>query len=174
VTAALNAALRKGVGSLRVPMRLSEVAWRTGRGRDRVACLLGETASLDLHFLTPLRIQRQKRELREFNLSELTRDLNFRIACWGHYHQDLPWAPRWPQLLEELQDVQVEDASIRCVRFERYSSRQGSAIPMSGLVGKVRLRNVGPGLRLLLALGEVCGAGKGASIGLGHFRLAAG
>jgi len=170
VAEAIGVGFAKGIGPGLHPVSVAPLGWQ-----DRSAAVTGEGDSgecrLRITLLSPLRLVRDKRELASFDLGSLVRDLGFRLAVWGHYHQGMEWPAPWRFLLEDAQDVRVACPDVRLVSFHRYSGRQGRAIPLKGLLGTIVLAGVSPDLALLLRAGEVCGIGKGASIGLGRIRI---
>lgn len=176
ISIGLERACRDGVGPERfvlalAPLRWSQYLLRSRLAREDIARVaLGETR-ITLELLTPLRIVRQSKLLMEFSLVELVRDLNFRVAVWGHYHQQLEWAPRWLSIAQAADQARVVDHDLRWASDVRYSARQQRELPRGGLVGRVEIENVAPDLLLLLRAGEVCGVGKGGSIGFGRIRV---
>jgi hypothetical protein len=170
VAEAISVGFAKGIGPGLHPVSVAALGWR-----DRRAAVPGGGGSgerrLRVALLSPLRLVRDKRELATFDLGSLVRDVGFRLAVWGHYHQGMEWPAPWRFLLEDAQDVRVAYSDVRLVSFHRYSGRQGRAIPLKGLLGTVVLAGVSPDLALLLRAGEVCGIGKGASIGLGRLSV---
>ncbi len=120
---------------------------------------------------TPLRLVRQRRVLESFDLRTFVVNLCLRIAVWGHYFQGMDWPAPWRFLEQEAGRIRVITGSLRLVRFERFSARQGRRIPLAGLLGSVVLRQVSPQLFALLKAGEICGVGKGATIGLGRISV---
>jgi hypothetical protein len=189
VTEALRRALAGGTGSSRLAMRLLRAEWREGgfgkngergptvlegaRGNDGGSSIPGSAprTGVTLELLTPLRLLREKIELRRFDLPALARNLGFRLAAWGHHHQGLPWPATWRSVLDDAAQTRVAAADVRWVRFRRWSSRQRRAIPMGGLLGRVEIDGATPALVRLLRTAQVCGAGKGPSVGLGRIRL---
>jgi hypothetical protein len=173
LTGALQDALPQGVGASRVPLHLARAEWRSRSLADAAGGNAGETdgARVTLDLLSPLRLVRKGTERERFCLDDLVRDLNFRVAVWGHYHQGLSWAPPWAFLREDAARCRVVDEDVRLARFRRYSGRQRRAIPLRGLLGRVELESVSARLLSLLRAGEVSGCGKGTSIGLGCIRV---
>jgi len=168
VTEALIAGFVDGMDESRCPVSLVPGAWRDGR--------LGAAAETSggafrMVLTSPLRLVRRKKELAEFDLGAVVRDLGFRLAVWGCHHQGLEWPAPWRFLQDEAAAVRVTAAQVRQVSFHRYSGRQERVIPMKSLLGTVDLEGVSPDLTLLLHAGEVCGLGKGPSIGLGRITL---
>jgi hypothetical protein len=101
----------------------------------------------------------------------LVRDLNFRIAVWGCAYQGLPWAAAWTFLQDDAKAARVRVPQAEWVDFRRYSGRQARSLQLGGLLGSIEIEGASEELRLLLEAGCVCGAGKGASIGLGRMLI---
>ncbi len=55
--------------------------------------------------------------------------------------------------------------------WQRYSNRQKSKVPMGGIVGSFVLNDLHPDFWPYLWLGQSIHAGKGASMGMGRYRL---
>jgi hypothetical protein len=177
VTAALEAAFGRGVGPDRTRMESIRCTLTAGHLADQhaVGLLSGDASAgargVRLELRSPLRLVRRKQAIKGFCLSDLVRDLNFRVAVWGAHHQGLPWAPCWPFLAADAQAARVVADDTRWVTFTRYSATQRRAIPLGGLVGTVTLAGVSPRLIALLGAGAVAGGGKGGAIGLGRFDV---
>jgi hypothetical protein len=167
VSRGLEESLRYGVGEERRPYSLRLLKWTDQRSDNSDT----SSKSLRIEFLTPVRLVRKKVPMRTVDLTDLVKDLNLRIASWGHYHQGLGWAPPWRFLMEEAAATKITHSDLRWTSFRRYSSRQQRAIPLGGLLGTLSMDNLGPGIAKLLHLSELIGIGKGASIGLGRIRI---
>ena len=61
--------------------------------------------------------------------------------------------------------------SLCLVRFQRFPICQGRRIPLAGLLGSVVLPEVSSRLFALLKAGEICGVGKGATMGQGSISV---
>jgi len=154
---------------------------RSGAELERVDTLLSnltgaegvwrESRSLELTFLTPLRLKKDGRYLKRFDPEALGRDLMFRLAALGHHHAALPWPAPWREILEQARAARVVSEENRWVRPVRYSARQRRGIVLGGVLGTVRIESVEPLFGSLLRAGEVIHAGKGVSVGLGEYRV---
>jgi hypothetical protein len=185
VDEAIAQAAAVGLGRARVTATVESAAARPGSVADAVdgaagsrgavpdglAQGAGAPAAVALELVTPLRLKRGGSYLRALEPAALARDLAFRAAALGHYHQGLPWPAPWRAALEEARAARVATAATRWVESVRYSARQGREIVMGGLLGRARLEAVRPAFAALLAAGAVIHAGKGASVGLGEFRV---
>lgn len=178
VESVLLKTLEAGRASIALNESKPAVTWLEGSGRALRSDLEQSTDSdpaarhnIRLDFHSPLRIVRRGVELPILDLGSLVRDLAFRISVWGRHYQGMDWPSPWLFLWTEARGVEVHQSRMKRIVFSRYSSRQRIRIPMSGLMGPAELKGVTPDLLLLLRLGEICGAGKGASIGLGRYDL---
>lgn len=172
VDEAVGAAAAAGLGRARVAAVIEHVETWVGALSEAVP--RGDVpgpGGLVLEFLTPLRLKRRGEYLRTFDPTVLARDLAFRLAALGHYHAGLPWPAPWNTALREAAVARVTRTETRWVEGVRYSARQQREIVMGGLLGRVRLEDVGPALAALLGAGTVIHAGKGASVGLGEYGL---
>jgi hypothetical protein len=160
-----------GAFGARFPITVVPLGWRTGiMAKDSRNVTAG--SSMKVVIKTPVRLVRNKKELEDFELRSVVRDLSFRLSVWGHFYHGMEWPAVWRFLWQDAESVAVVRKSLRTVSFHRYSGRQGRAIPMKGLLGIVELDNVSPELNLLLRFAEICGIGKGTSIGLGRIEIA--
>jgi hypothetical protein len=132
----------------------------------------GGGRTLDLRFETPLVLKRSGGDRRQFRLEDLVKDLSFRLSTWGCHLQGLPWQPRSTALFEEVAEATMVGSELRWERSRRFSSRQNREIALHGHLGDVRVEGAGPLLRRVLSFAEVCGAGKGTSVGHGVVRVA--
>lgn len=174
VARALEVSLGRGVGSARVRMAIMRCLLSRGglQGPGPAGPGGGDgPGAVTIELRTPLRLLRKRQPVRQFSLEELVRDLNFRLAVWGSYHQALPWAPRWAFLAEDARAARTVADDTRWVSFTRYSATQRRDIPLGGLIGSVTLEGVTPRLLALLRAAEIMGAGKGGTIGLGRVRV---
>jgi len=162
-------ALESGVGK-----RLQFLAGRNG---SLLEVLFGATSfpktPVSITLRTPLRLVRNRRVLESFDLRTFVVNLCLRLAVWGHYFQAMDWPAPWRFLEDEARQMAPVIGSVRLVRFQRFSARQGRPIPLAGLLGTVVLPQVSPELFVLLKAGEICGVGKGATIGLGRIAVRA-
>jgi hypothetical protein len=170
VDEAIARAAAAGFGPARVRAAVDSVDERPGTVADAVDGAVGAPGPVELTLVTPLRLKRGGSYLRALEPAALARDVAFRAAALGHYHQGLPWPVPWRAALEEARAARVADAATRWVESIRYSARQRREIVMGGLLGRARLEEVGPALAALLGAGTVIHAGKGVSVGLGEFR----
>lgn len=167
VGGALRSALARGVGGDRVRMgATASIATRVGGE------IGGGGRTLDLRFETPLVLKRSGGDRRQFRLEDLVKDLSFRLSTWGCHLQGLPWQPRSTALFEEVAEATMVGSELRWERSRRFSSRQNREIALHGHLGDVRVEGAGPLLRRVLSFAEVCGAGKGTSVGHGVVRVA--
>lgn len=174
VDEAVGAAASAGLGGARVPAVVERVETWVGTLADAVRRTPAPTpGGCVLEFRTPLRLKRRGAYLRTFDPTALARDLAFRLAALGHYHASLPWPAPWRAAFDQAAAARVAAADTRWVEGVRYSARQQREIVMGGVLGRVRLEEVGPALAALLGAGAVIHAGKGASVGLGEFRVRA-
>lgn len=171
VDEAIATAAAAGFGRARVTAIAESAEARPGAGGGAVEHAAKASGAVALELVTPLRLKRGGSYLRALEPAALARDLAFRAAALGHYHQGLPWPAPWRAALEEARAARVTDAATRWVEGVRYSARQGREIVMGGLLGRARLAAVGSAFAALLAVGTVIHAGKGASVGLGEFRV---
>jgi CRISPR/Cas system endoribonuclease Cas6 (RAMP superfamily) len=196
IVSAWQRALRAGLGQARVPGRLVAVeavdavgsvvpAFDLGAARPLAplpALALAASPIADaapasgllLHFDTPLRLQHESRPLRPQQLtprvfmSHLLRRVNLMLDL----HLGIRPAPYEVQALLKAADALADNRNaLRWHDLQRYSARQGQALPQGGVLGPWAW--VGPvaALRPWLLLGQWLHVGKGATAGLGGYRV---
>ncbi len=196
IVSAWQRALRGGLGQARVPGRLLAVeavaAWgQTRPAFDLSAGRIGASlppldlaamvatgparpAGVSLHFDTPLRLQHESKPLAPAQLmprvfmSHLLRRVNLMLDL----HLDIRPAPFDARALLALADGLAWDGSgLQWQDQRRYSARQGQELPQGGVLGRwVWTGTVAPLLPWLL-LGQWLHVGKGATAGLGGYRV---
>lgn len=173
-------ALATGLGKKRVPAQTlyrlplgpgGEVdpSAHDGFTLDRAAWPLPPDVPCRLCFVSPLRIYRQKRLIRQPTLHDLA------VAALRRLEQFLP-EERAAALHERREDFLAMCDDIPVARwrgdkqdFVRWSSRQQMEVVQEGVIGDLVLPE-GPGsLAPLLAIGQWLHLGKGTVMGLGQF-----
>jgi hypothetical protein len=168
---AIREGARRGLGRRRARARAVRLESREPLAGVMARCSTAAPASVVLRLVSPLRLKRDGRYLRQFDLPALARDLSFRVAALGAYQGGLPWPAPWEEVREQAARASVREARTRWTEGVRYSARQEREIVLGGLVGEVSIEGAGPELVQLLAAGTVLHAGKGASMGLGQIEL---
>ncbi|HSW62258.1 MAG TPA: CRISPR system precrRNA processing endoribonuclease RAMP protein Cas6 [Dissulfurispiraceae bacterium] len=123
-------------------------------------------------FQTPVRIQSERRLATELPFALLVRNLLRRIGLLYHFHCGGS-EPAWnvQEMIAAAGAVSVQSDKLKWHDWERYSSRQKTAMKLGGLIGDVTYAGkIRPFLPLLKA-GEILHAGKGTSFGLGKYVL---
>ncbi len=187
---AFGLAGRSGLGKGRDAYNLAQV-WQYAEGMEDwpVIYAPGEALSplpqsslsippiptrLRVHLLTPLRIRREERFVGadSFRFADWFGSLLRRISMLTYFHTDTPLEADFAGLNRAAQDVPVYHAELRWDDWTRFSSRQQQKIQMGGLVGSFELQ--GSDLEPFwpyLWLGQWTHAAKGASMGLGRYRI---
>ena len=71
----------------------------------------------------------------------------------------------------DAQSVRTVDSRLEWREWDRYSARQDQRVPMGGFVGHVGYAGDPARFSPWLALGEWVHVGKGATFGLGRYRM---
>lgn len=136
--------------------------------------LSADCSQVTLEFLSPTKVQYEGSPVapREFHV--LIRNLLRRINFLNYFHcgGSLMEEPR--SLIEAASAVRTERSSLRWEAWERYSFRQSRRVPMGGYTGSVTFSGALTAFWPWLALGEWVHVGKGATFGLGQYRLSPG
>ena len=130
------------------------------------------SSSLTLNFVTPTRIKYQERLTKDLQFHILIRALLRRIFLLSYFHCDKNWKPDFSNLITASEEIKIEKRDLMWYDWERYSSRQDRRMKLGGFVGEVTyLGNLKDFLPFLL-LGSYIHVGKGATFGLGKYRIA--
>jgi hypothetical protein len=127
-----------------------------------------------MHFITPLRLNRDKHNItpEQFQFSDIFINLMRRISMLSYFHTDAALEADFSTLANHARTIEFSDKQLGWHDWSRYSSRQKTAIQMGGLTGTAELDM--HGLNVFwpyLWLGQWTHAGKGTSMGLGHYRI---
>lgn len=131
-------------------------------------------ARLRLALETPLRLRQAETLLGPdaFQFGALFANLLRRISLLTTFHTDTPLETDFAGLSRAGWAIPHRAARLRWHEWARYSSRQDALIQMGGLIGEIDLDGVGlEPFWPYLWLGQWTHAGKGAVMGLGHYRL---
>lgn len=129
---------------------------------------------LTITFETPMRLRREGRNVRpeDFRFSDLFGNLLRRVSMLTYFHTDTPLDTDYAALTRAAREIAIENMNLEWHDWARYSSRQQTTMEMGGLKGTIEL----DGARLApfwpyLWLGQYTHAGKGTSMGLGHYTI---
>lgn len=129
---------------------------------------------VDLLLLSPLRLRRKGEELRSADLrprdllSALMRRASALLVQAGFAMP--PWEAK--AMLDAIESIDFPERMLNARTLARYSSRQGQAMALRGLQGRLRL----PGELVALAwpllwMGQALHVGKTPCLGMGRYRL---
>jgi hypothetical protein len=190
---ALGEAGRQGLGRQRQPFELLEVrqaegatleTWRTVYEPDQPLTLTRISSPqappaperLTLRLETPLRLKRDERLVvpARFRFDDLFANLLRRLSLLSYFHTDQPLEVDFAALNERARAVPVLDPHLEWYDWTRYSSRQDRLMSMGGILGSFGLEGKALGaLWPYLWVGQWTHAGKGATLGMGHYRIEA-
>lgn len=127
-----------------------------------------------LEFVTPLRLQRDGRNLTPETLrfADFFVRLMRRMSMLSQFHTDTPFETDFRALKHKAEEIGFESGRLRWHEWTRYSSRQQTTMEMGGVVGSaaVDLR-AHPELWPWLWIGQFVHVGKATSMGLGRFQV---
>jgi len=129
---------------------------------------------LTVTLVTPLRLKVDDRNVtpERFRFSLLFSNLLRRISLLTAFHTDTPLETDFAGLSRTARTIELQSAELHWQDWTRYSARQDTAMQMGGLVGRITL--AGAELEPFwpyLWLGQWTHAGKGATMGLGRYRI---
>jgi hypothetical protein len=163
------------------PSAPSAAAWAVVQSTD------ADRLTLTLHFLTPTRLKHADRFVAgppPFHV--VIRALMRRVSSLSYFYGGQRWEVDYRGWIGRAEQVQIADAEVRWVDWERFSTRQGREMNLGGIVGRVTYAELarsetgqstggaeGLGAFLpLLRLGELGHVGKGAVFGNGRYEIA--
>lgn len=128
-----------------------------------------------LVFPTPLRLKIRDHLTGRPTFRDLVFNMLRRVLELAHFHVPgaaIDWSFR--DFLGLADGVEVVDADLHWLDWERWSQRQQSAMKLGGLVGRLVLQGDLEPFAPLLRTAEVVHVGKGATFGLGKMVVQAG
>ena len=186
---AFQTAGRRGVGSRRSRLELERIEqygqtdnwqaiWGIGESLEQKPAFIPEPPvypdEVAIELQTPLRIKRDENlvGIKEFAFHDLFRSLLRRISMLMYFHARMDLQIDFSGLTEVSRNVEMRSKTLHWQDWSRYSSRQKTSMEMGGLMGMIELtgRDLQP-FWPLLWLGQWTHAGKGASMGLGRYRI---
>jgi hypothetical protein len=130
--------------------------------------------AIEIRLETPLRLKREEHLVTaaRFGFADLFASLLRRISLLSHFHTDTPLDVDFAALSRAAREVPIRAPELRWYDWTRYSSRQKATLEMGGLLGRFRLdgADIEP-FWPYLWLGQWTHAGKGATMGLGRYRI---
>ncbi|MDY6812048.1 MAG: CRISPR system precrRNA processing endoribonuclease RAMP protein Cas6 [Pseudomonadota bacterium] len=174
---AAAAAGRRGLGPDQAPFEVQDASSDEGVEAALVPTHTQAATDTDcdirIELLTPLRLYQARRLVgpAEFSFGAFFSTLLRRISLLSHFHTATPLEMDFRAAVAAGRAVQLADSALRWHDWSRASTRQRRRIPMGGLIGSFTARRVPVGMLPLLRVGERVHVGKGASMGLGRYRL---
>ena len=128
-----------------------------------------------LQFHTPLRLNAEGKLVNADSLQfhHVFRNVLRRVSMLSYFHGEQPYETDFARLCKASHEVVCRQRELRWQDWARYSSRQREKIKMGGLRGQLTLERLPKQFWPVLWLGQWLHAGKGASMGLGHYSLQA-
>jgi len=126
-----------------------------------------------LSFITPTRLKHQGHLLKQappFHV--IMRRLLDRIAELSLFFHDMPLALDMRAWKSASESVRLLESHVTPYDWERYSNRQRTRMKLGGVVGTATYAGDLAPFLPLLSLGEWLHVGKGATFGLGKYRIA--
>ncbi|MHB2148279.1 CRISPR system precrRNA processing endoribonuclease RAMP protein Cas6 [Calditrichota bacterium LG25] len=125
---------------------------------------------LTLNFLTPTQIKQNGKVLHTINFEILLKAIFRRYKRLNYLHdngQKIFIEVDW----DEIKKIEVLNEVVKNYCFWRYSNKQKKLIPVQGIIGKIVLRGNLTTYYRWLKIGEYLHVGKGATFGLGWYRV---
>lgn len=190
VVHAMNLAGQQGIGPVRQELTLSQVMQLDFESSNWIEIYRPNQAlqvqsaappripeipaQIEIHLPIPLRLKHDDHLVtpESFCFRDLFSALLRRISMLSYFHGEMPLETDFAGVTAAAAQVPIIARELRWKDWTRYSSRQKSAMQMGGIVGRFQLD--GKGLDAFwpyLWLGQWLGAGKGVTMGLGHYTI---
>jgi len=129
------------------------------------------TGKLSIRFLTPTRLKHEGAIVRRPEFHILFRALLRRLSSLALFHCDTRLDLDYRDLIEQAKAVKLVQDETRWEKLARYSSRQGQRIEWEGVAGTATYEGNLTPFWPYLVFGQWTHVGKGATFGLGQYRL---
>ncbi|MBI3248499.1 MAG: CRISPR system precrRNA processing endoribonuclease RAMP protein Cas6 [Deltaproteobacteria bacterium] len=126
---------------------------------------------LSVSFLTPTRLKYENQLAANCEFHVFFRNLVRRIALLNYFHCGGEFPPERKDFVEQARSIEMVSSELHWVDRERYSNRQQRWTPIGGFVGHVTYRGDLAPFLPYLRLGEYTHVGKGATFGLGGYKM---
>jgi len=129
--------------------------------------------SMILDFVTPTKITHSGNMLSgdDVQFEKLMRAIFRRASMLAELFCNSKWELDYSSLLEKAKEIRANSIGHEVQRWERYSTRQGGRIPMSGFTGEVSIDGNLKEFLPFIKLGELIHVGKGTTFGLGKYVI---
>ncbi|MDI6796473.1 MAG: CRISPR system precrRNA processing endoribonuclease RAMP protein Cas6 [Desulfatibacillaceae bacterium] len=127
--------------------------------------------TVSMVFDTPLRIKSNGSVTSQIGFSDIARHLMRRIAQISAFHCDYLLDTDFAGAVRSAEKVLTTKHDLRWYGFKRWSNRQKKSMTLGGVVGSISFAGDIKPFQRLLALGEMCHVGKGATFGLGRYQI---
>jgi hypothetical protein len=129
------------------------------------------TGGIGVRFLTQTRLKHADQVVRRPDFQILFRRLLGRLSSLARFHGDAPLDADFRGLIERAAAVRLTQDDTRWTVWSRYSARQDRRMAWAGLVGAARYEGDLAPFWPYLVFGQWVHVGKGATFGLGAYRL---
>jgi hypothetical protein len=128
-------------------------------------------SQLSISFITPTRLKYENQLVAPCEFHVLFRNLVRRIALLNYFHCGGEFLSERRGFIERARTIETVSSELQWIDRDRYSRRQQERVPLGGFVGKVVYRGNFTDFLPYLVLGTYTHVGKGATFGLGGYRL---
>lgn len=126
---------------------------------------------LTLKFITPTRIKYQDKFVSVPEFHVIIRNLLRRISNLSYFHCGEKLNINFKYLIDQSTKIKTEKIDVNWVEWERYSFIQERRMKLGGFIGEVIYKGDLSRFLPFLLLGEYIHVGKGATFGLGLYKL---
>ncbi len=126
---------------------------------------------IQVRFLTQTRLTHEGAVARRPEFHVLVRRLLGRLSSLARFHAGVPLDIDFRGLIDQARAVRLAEDATRWTAWARYSARQGRRMEWTGLVGAATYEGDLAPFWPYLVFGQWVHVGKGATFGLGRYRL---
>lgn len=126
---------------------------------------------LTLRFITPLRIKHEGSYISQPDFHIIFRALLRRLSSLFFFHCGKELEVDYKGLIKEAKKIDLIQAEVRWIDWERYSRRQSQRMKLGGFTGRASYEGDLSKFLPFLKVGEYTHVGKAAVFGLGKYQL---
>lgn len=126
---------------------------------------------LKIEFVTHARFKQEGKEVNNLDFYMFMKNLYRRITTISYFHCNEKIELDFKSLLEKAKEIKTIESSLYWKDWERYSNRAKTKMKMGGIMGEIIFQGDMKEFFPYILLGEQLHIGKGATFGLGRYRI---
>ena len=126
---------------------------------------------IKINFISPLRLRYQKSYIRHPEFYHLIKAVLGRLSSLSYFYSNDELKVNFKKLIQDAQKVRLVSSSYYWRDWWRYSSRQNVRMALGGVIGEATFEGNLETYLPFLIWGELVHIGKGATFGLGRYKI---